>query len=174
MLAAVSACTSTSSRVTTTYYSIGGKTGADLDREIATKGPMKGHALASAAIKFVPVAISYDKSDTGCSYKTARFRIDANITLPRWSNQNSSDPGLRTAWRFLAEYAREHEQVHIDIAEEHARKLGEQLEALAPRKTCEALDAAGQQVLKRVKRDHNRAQLAFDAAENKRLAALYN
>jgi predicted secreted Zn-dependent protease len=43
---AVAACVSTSSRITTTYYTINGITGADLDREIATKGPLKGHALA--------------------------------------------------------------------------------------------------------------------------------
>ena len=46
----IAACTSTQSRVTTTYYTIRGVSGEDLDREIAAKGPLKGHALASAAI----------------------------------------------------------------------------------------------------------------------------
>lgn len=172
-LTALTACTSTASKITTTYYSIGGSSGAELDREIAVKGPMQGHALASAAIKFVPVAVSYDKTKTGCSYKLARFRVEANITLPRWHNESASNSDLRNAWRFLSAYAREHEQVHIEIAEKYAAKITRELEALPPHKTCEALDAAAEKVLKRNRREHNREQLAFDAAENRRLANLY-
>lgn len=172
---AVAACTSTQTRVTTTYYSIAGATGADLDREIASKGPLKGHALASAAIKFVPVAVSYDETDQGCAYRQAKFRIEANLTLPRWrDHMRSSDPELRIAWRHLSAYAREHEEQHVAIAEEYAQKIGEELEALSPKSSCDALDKAAQRVLKRNRNAHNRAQLAFDAAEQKRLSALFD
>lgn len=169
---ALTACSTTEPRITTTYYTITGTTGAELDREIAQKGPLKGHALASAAIKFVPVKIDYDESDGACAFRAAKFRIEANVTLPRWRAQAASDPELRTAWKFLSTYAREHEAVHIAIAEKYARKIGEELEALPPRKTCDALDAAAERVLKRNKTEHNRAQLAFDEEEQKRLAEL--
>jgi len=171
---AVAACTSTSSRITTTYYNINGITGADLDREIATKGPLKGHALASAAIKFVPVAISYDEGDGKCRFREVKFRIDANVTLPRWRGHNSSDPELRTAWRFLSAYAREHEAVHVAIAEKYARKISEELKALPAKKDCDALDASAERVLKRNKTEHNREQLAFDREEQERLAELFD
>lgn len=171
---AVAACTSTSSRITTTYYNISGITGADLDREIAKKGPLKGHALASSAIKFVPVAISYDESDGKCRFREAKFRIDANVTLPRWRAHPSSDPELKTAWKFLAAYAREHEAVHVAIAEKYARKIGEELMELPAKKDCDALEDAAGRVLKRNKVEHNREQLAFDKDEQERLADLFD
>ncbi len=172
---AVAACTSTKSRITTTYYTIRGQSGADLDREIATKGPLKGHALASAAIKFVPVAVSYDESDGKCAFREARFRIEASLTLPRWQDhRQNSDPDLRAAWANLSDYARQHEEEHVKIAESFAARIGKELKAIPPKATCEALDAAAQRVLKRNKREHNRQQLAFDAAEQKRLSALFD
>jgi predicted secreted Zn-dependent protease len=172
---AVAACTSTESRITTTFYTIRGDSGADLDREIAAKGPLKGHALASAAIKFVPVAVSYDESDGKCAFREAKFRIEAEMTLPRWQDhRQSSDPELRNAWKNLADYARQHEEHHVAIAEKYAAKIGTELKAISAKPDCDALDAAAQRVLKRNKRDHNREQLAFDAAEQKRLSALFD
>ncbi|QKV17388.1 DUF922 domain-containing protein [Oricola thermophila] len=169
----LAACASTAPRITTTYYNINGTTGADLDREIAEKGPLKGHALASAAIKFVPVAISYDKSDGKCRFRDAKFRIEANVTLPRWRTRASTDPELRTAWKFLSAYAREHEAVHVAIAEKYARKIGEELMALPAKETCDDLDKAAERVLKRNRVEHNREQLAFDEEEQQRLAELF-
>ncbi|MAS07938.1 MAG: hypothetical protein CL534_25065 [Ahrensia sp.] len=171
----LAACISTQSRVTTTYYTIRGVSGEDLDREIAAKGPLKGHALASAAIKFVPVAISYDESGGKCAFGEAKFRIDAEMTLPRWQeHRQSNDPDLRIAWRNLSDYARQHEEHHIAIAEKYAAKIGKELKALPAKSTCDALDKAAQRVLQKNKRDHNREQLAFDAAEQKRLSALFD
>jgi predicted secreted Zn-dependent protease len=164
----------TTSRITTTYYNISGVTGADLDREIARKGPLKGHALASTAIKFVPVAIRYDESGGKCRYSSARFRIEANVTLPRWRQHSSSDPELRSAWKYLANYAREHEDVHIAIAEKYAAKIADELEAIPAKKSCDSLDAAAEVVLKRNRHEHNREQLAFDAAEQKRLGKIFD
>lgn len=172
---AITACTSTQSRVTTTYYTIRGVSGEDLDREIAAKGPLKGHALASAAIKFVPVAISYDQSDGKCAFREAKFRIEAEMTLPRWQeHRQSNDPDLRIAWRNLSDYALQHEKHHIAIAEKYAAKIGKELKALPAKATCDALDKSAQRVLQKNKRDHNRDQLAFDAAEQKRLSALFD
>lgn len=170
---ALAACTSTSSRITTTYYNISGITGAELDREIAEKGPLKGHALASAAIKFVPVAITYDQDDGRCAFRDVRFRIEANVTLPRWRGHALSDPELRTAWKFLSAYAREHEAVHVAIAEKYAGKISAELKALPAKKDCAALDVSAERVLKRIKGEHNREQLAFDREEQERLAELF-
>jgi len=169
---AVAACASTKSRITTTYYTIRGASGADLDREIAEKGPLEGHALASAAIKFVPVAVSYDESPEGCRFREAKFRVEADVTLPRWRAQASSDPDLRIAWEFLADYAREHEEQHVAIAEKFAKKIGDDLMAIPVKPSCDALDEAAQRALKRNRRAHNREQLAFDEREQKRLAIL--
>jgi hypothetical protein len=62
----------------------------------------------SAAIKFVPVAISYDEAMANAASVKANSASTPNVTLPRWRGHLvSSDPELRTAWRFLSAYARE-------------------------------------------------------------------
>ena len=122
----------------------------------------------------MPASVVYDTSGGKCAYRHAKFRIEANITLPRWRGVTSSNPDLRSAWKFLAAYARQHEEVHVKIAEKHAARIAEELEALSPRKDCDALDDAAERILKRVKVEHNREQLAFDRQEQKRLAALYD
>ncbi|WP_421858299.1 DUF922 domain-containing protein [Oricola sp.] len=169
-------CTSTTTepRVSTSYYTISGLSGAELDREISRKGPMRGHALAATAIRFIPVSIEYDETASGCRFSEATFRVDANVTLPRWREQTSTkDDDLRIAWKFLSEYAREHEAYHVYIAEKHARKLGAALLTLRSHQTCEALDRAAEAAMKKVRAAHDREQLAFDAAEKKRLARLF-
>jgi predicted secreted Zn-dependent protease len=170
---AIAACTSTASNVTTDYYLVSGTTSEALDRDIRRKGPMQGHALAVAAIRFVPVSVQQETTDEGCVFTEALFRIDANIMLPRWKERaTSGDRELRSAWDSLARYAKAHEDVHVQIAERYARELGEAIEALPPRETCEALDNSAERVVKRMARRHQADQLAFDRAEQDRLEQL--
>jgi predicted secreted Zn-dependent protease len=172
---AIAGCTSTASRITTSYYVISGATGEELDREISAKGPLKGHALASAAIRFVPVAIDYNEAESSCGFRTVKFRIEAAITLPKWREQGfSRDRELRDAWQFLARYARQHEDVHVKIAEKYAAKIADELMLLPARKSCESLDNAAEKILRRNKREHDREQTAFDRNEQKKLAALFS
>ncbi|WP_306120522.1 MULTISPECIES: DUF922 domain-containing protein [unclassified Roseitalea] len=167
------ACTSTASTVTTRYYSVSGTTSDELDRQLRQKGPMHGHALAVAAIRFVPVVVRQGQTEAGCVFKTARFKVDADITLPRWRERSrSDDPDLKRAWDALSRYARAHERTHVRIAESYADKLGEAIEALPARETCEALDADAERVVRRIDRAHNAEQLAFDDAEELRLDEL--
>lgn len=166
-------CVSTSTQVTTDYYLVRGSTAAEIDRDIRDKGPMRGHALAVAAISFEPVSVLQEVSEEQCRFKTAKFRVVANVTLPRWADRNASDDrALRSAWSNLSRYAKVHEDTHVRIAETFARELGNEIEALEPRKTCERLDRDAKRVVQRIEREHNRAQLAFDAAEQRRLRAL--
>lgn len=164
------ACTSTDTRVSKTYYVISGATGADLDREISSKGPLKGHALASAAIRFVPVVLEHEENEARCRFTEARFRVEADITLPRWRQSLASgDRDLKEAWKHLSAYAHAHEEMHVRIAETYAVKMGEALLAIPPKKTCKGLETAAETVVERVQKEHDRAQNRFDRAEQKRL-----
>lgn len=170
----LASCVNTASTVSTEFYSVNGSTSAQLDRELRSKGPLNGHALASAAIRFEPVSVFQKETALGCSYNTAEFRVDANITLPRWANRSQSrDRELRRAWDGLARYAKLHEQTHVKIAETYAKALGDALMDLPPQSSCEKLDRASKKVVDKVSRNHDRAQKAFDAAEQRRLAALF-
>ena len=167
-------CTSTATTVKTSYYSVSGTTSEEIDRELRAKGPLNGHALAVASIRFVPADVFQQQTETGCRFVRAGFRVDAAITLPRWQNRHASrDRALRNAWDALSSYARLHEETHVRIAEKHALRLEEAILALKPRPTCAALDASAKPVVERIAREHNREQLAFDRAEQKRLAKIF-
>lgn len=173
LAAVVTACTSTASTVTTQYYLVSGTTSEAIDRDLRRKGPMRGHALAVAAIRFRPVTVQQEMTDEGCTFTEASFRVVANITLPRWKERATTrDRELRSAWDNLAAYARAHEDTHVKIAEHFAEELGKTITDLRPRKTCEALDKAAKRVVERLGREHDAAQLAFDAAEQRRLERL--
>lgn len=167
-------CVSTASNVTTRYYTVSGNTAEEIDADLQRRGPMRGHALAVAAISFAPVSVQQAVTDEGCVFEEALFRVNAEITLPRWRERNQTgDRELRNAWDALSDYARAHEQVHVEIAEDYARQLGEAVQALPAAPTCEALDERAADVLRRIGRAHHAEQLAFDAAEAERLNRLF-
>lgn len=169
----VAACSTTGASVTTDYYAVSGATSGQLDKALRRNGPMNGHALAMAAIRFVPVSVLQEQSAKGCRFRTASFKVEAAITLPKWKNRNESkDAELRRAWDNLARYAKIHEETHVKIAKLYADRLGREVKALAPQANCEALDKMAAKVVKQVSREHNKAQLLFDEIEQKRLAAL--
>lgn len=169
----LSACVSTTSQVSTSYYSVSGTTAEQIDSDIRRNGPLKGHALAVAAISFEPVSVLQEANDDLCRFKTAKFRVKADITLPRWTDKSKSDDRtLKRAWGNLSRYARAHEQVHVRIAESFAKRLGQDIQALPPQSSCERLDRLAKKVVERNAAEHDRAQNAFDAAEQRRLRAL--
>lgn len=170
---ALTACVSTASQVSTSFYSVSGTTAEQIDRDIRRNGPLNGHALAVAAISFEPVSVLQDSTATSCRFATAKFRVNAAITLPRWTDKSkSNDRDLKRAWGNLSRYARDHEQVHVRIAESFARQLGKDIEALPPQENCEKLDRLAKRVAERNAAAHDRAQKEFDAAEQRRLRAL--
>ncbi|MDZ7823406.1 MAG: DUF922 domain-containing protein [Ahrensia sp.] len=170
----IAGCVSTSSTVTTDFYTVRGQTSQQIDRDLRRKGPLKGHALASAAIRFTPVSVLQAQSADGCRFSTAKFKVIANITLPRWQDRNATDDrNLRRAWDGLATYAKLHEETHVKIAEIYAQKLGSTLMALPPQKTCSRLDKQAEKVVGTISREHDRAQKTFDAREQARLARLF-
>jgi predicted secreted Zn-dependent protease len=167
----ISGCT-TPSQVTTGYYDVKGKTAKALDRDLRRKGPLNGHALAAAAIKFTPVEATTRLDATGCRAGTFRLRVDAEITLPRWKERAGADQQLSSGFDNLARYAKAHEQFHVRIAELAAREMETRVRAIPAQKTCAAFEKKAIATIAEVRRSHDRAQKEFDAAEQKRLAAL--
>lgn len=158
--------------VSTGYYDIQGNTAKSLDRDIKRKGPLKGHALASAAIQFEPVSIVEKEDAKGCSISRARIKVIAKITLPRWKDRSGADAELKRAFNGLARYAKAHEKVHVDIANSYARSMEKSLQAIKPQKTCKQLQRVADRVIKAELVQHRKAQNKFDADEQRRLNRL--
>ena len=165
-------CT-TQANVSTGYYDVKGNSARALDRGLRRNGPMNGHALASAELRFRP-DVRFAANPSGqCRVASARIRVDAHITLPRWQERAGAPADLRKAFDGMAAYARKHEQVHVEIAEAAAHAMERRLMALPPQKSCAALERKGAAVISEISKLHNKLQLKFDADEQKRLAAIF-
>ena len=167
----LASCSTTS--VTTGYYEVSGSSNRQLDKSIAANGPMGGHAFAATQIRIRPVVLEEKVGPDGCRVSRARFKVNADITMPRWSDRKGASDDLKQGFDIFADYARVHEQMHVRIGEAAARTMEAEVLEIAPQKDCDRLANKVSSVVTHVLKRHNKAQLAFDAAEDRRLKALF-
>jgi predicted secreted Zn-dependent protease len=167
----LSACTT--STVTTGYYDIKGNNEKSLDRSIRQNSPQNGHAFAATELRLVPVSVLPAVDARGCRVGTAKIKVVAKIILPRWKDRQGAASDLKRGFDIYAGYARLHEKAHVKIGEAAAQALETELKAIPPQRDCDVTLRKSKSVIRGVLARHNRAQLAFDAAEKRRLAKLF-
>jgi len=111
---------------TFSYFSIGGMTAEDLDRELSSKGPFASSTGSrhpgETQIKFSGSAQYLEKKGS-CRIQDAQVKVVSKIFLPTWKNRNRASPDLRLIWDALASDIKRHEERHAEIALQHARML---------------------------------------------------
>lgn len=162
----------TTSTVTTGFYDIKGKDERSLDRSVRKFGPQNGHAFASTELKLVPLDIRPAADARGCRVGTAKVRVVANITLPRWTDRSGASGELKRGFNNYAAYAKLHEQQHVKIGEAAAGALEAALLAIPPQKNCDVTLKKAKSAIRTVLARHHKAQLSFDAIEKRRINAL--
>ncbi|MCY6380056.1 DUF922 domain-containing protein [Hoeflea prorocentri] len=163
-LMALSACTSTSSGLTTVYYKVPGTTVEQINEQIARRGPQNGHAIGTTETKMTPKVKTVREGDT-CRIESADIDLDLLVTLPEWSELNRADGRTRSAFEALSRHVVWHEQQHVEISKKHSRLIEEALVAIPPQKTCRQLMTKARMTFRTMFEQHNNEQRAFDAAE---------
>lgn len=166
----LSACTT--STVTTDYYDIKGNTEKSLDRSIRNNSPQNGHAFAATELRLVPIDIQPAQDSRGCRVAVAEIKVVARIILPRWKDRTGAAGELKRGFDNYATYAKWHEKEHVRIGELAANALENELKAIPPQKNCDITVRKSKSVIRSVLARHNKAQLAFDASEKRRIAKL--
>ncbi|MBL0375042.1 DUF922 domain-containing protein [Rhizobium sp. KVB221] len=155
-------------RKTTSYFSIGGRTAADLDREMSRRGPRSKttglHHPGVTEIRFAGAATFVTKGHS-CRVGGAKVTLSTKLMLPRWKNRRKADPTLALAWDTLSSDIKRHEERHAEIARNHARKLEREILALAPARDCATLKAKVNKISQKVMDDHDKDQQRFDRIE---------
>lgn len=154
-------------RKTVTYFSIGGKTAADLDREMAERGPLLGTGRRHPGATRVTFSgkASYVAEKGRCSIGEARILLTTKMTLPRWRNRSKADARMGLLWDTLSADIKRHEERHAEIARNHARALEKALRALRPERDCETLKAQVSRVTAEALETHDADQKRFDRIE---------
>lgn len=123
----------------TAYFTIHGKSAADLDRGLARSGPVAGSERSrhpgAAQIRFAG-DLGYKAAPGRCVVASARIKLTLKIILPKWADRKTASPSLAILWDTLASDIKRHEERHAEIAVQHARAMEKALLALPPQPTC--------------------------------------
>ena len=155
--------------IRTSYYSISGKTGMDLFRDMNRKGPRHAFmkkAMAQTQYRTTPRG-KMSWSNGICAVKGGGYALDLTYVYPKPESRLSGR--LAANWRaFMADTYR-HEKVHGRMAIEMANKLDGTLRRFRMKdgRTCgRALSVLSSQV-NAIYADYKARQIAFDVAEHR-------
>jgi len=161
-------------RKTYSYFSVSGKTAADLDQQLSKHGPLTRNTGArhpgATEIKFGG-ELTYVEKNGMCSVGTAKVLLNTRILLPQWKNRRRTTAELAFIWDTLLADIKRHEERHAEIARTHARSLERQLTSLRPQKSCEVLQGMVSKITQTVMDEHDRDQMRFDVVESKNFDA---
>jgi predicted secreted Zn-dependent protease len=154
---------------TTVYFSIGGKTAEDLDREMLRRGPVskitgRRHPGATQ-INFAGSATFVGKNGH-CVIGGAKVSLTTKILLPRWANRRKADRHMALIWDTLSADIKRHEERHAEIARGHAKALEKAILALPPASNCDQLKAKVNSLSQLAMVEHDRDQQQFDRIES--------
>lgn len=152
------------------YFSVGGRTAAELDEELSKRGPMMKHSGSrhpgATKIKWGG-SVTYVRRGDRCAVGEAKVTLSTQIILPRWKNRKRATASLALIWDTLASDIKRHEERHAEIARTHARTLQRTLKALRPEADCERMQARVDRVTADAVSKHDADQARFDRVESK-------
>jgi predicted secreted Zn-dependent protease len=156
------------------YFTVGGRTAEDLDRELSHRGPMTKNTGArhpgATEIKFGG-ELTYVEKNGRCGVGTVKVTLHTKILLPRWTNRRRTSAELALIWDTLSADIKRHEERHAEIARTFARTLEKRLGSLRPQSECEAMQALVTKTTQEVMAAHDKDQLRFDIVESKNFDA---
>lgn len=150
------------------YFTIGGVTVEEIERELAIRGPQvrsTGNRHPGATRMEFKSRVKYGMKKDRCAVVDARVTVEARIILPRWSKRSKADVDVRLIWDTLSADIKRHEESHAVIAKNHARELELALKAIAPQRDCAAAEAKVASVTDQVLARHDEEQQRFDRIE---------
>ena len=152
---------------TYSYFTIGGLTLTEIEKELERRGPKlsgSGKRHPGATRMEFNTRLGYGERNGRCAIVEARVSVKADVILPRW-RQRGADSDVRFIWETLSADIKRHEESHVIIARNHARELEAALKAVRPERTCDQTAAKAKQVNDRILAKHDAAQDEFDRIE---------
>lgn len=151
------------------YYTINGRTAAQLDKALSRSGPFLKktgqHHPGAAEIRF-DAKVRYGRAPgKACKVQDVYVNVHAKVSLPRWTQRRKAKPELALVWDTLYQDIRRHEESHIVIARSHASEIERQVRSLNSRADCVTLRADIDKITARIMAAHDKAQQQFDRVE---------
>lgn len=172
VIVAVAATPALSASISRTfsYFSIGGNTLEEIEKQLDARGPhvsSTGRRHPGATQMEFTTRLGYGESKGRCRIVSADVRVKAKVILPRWRNRKSAEQDVRLIWDTLERDIKRHEESHLGIAKNYARDLERSLQRLRSMPTCALMAQKAQETTRRVLAEHDAAQDRFDRIESK-------
>jgi predicted secreted Zn-dependent protease len=151
------------------YYSIRGRTAADLRRQMNSLGPGDGNS-GKRYDAYSDWNLSWwyrDRVSRGkCRITGASVRVELKFTYPRWLRPAGASSALVSRWKRYLNALHRHENGHGAIAVRQGGKLLTSIRALAPRSSCRKLEAAADLLGANTLQRTNKLERAYDYRTN--------
>ncbi len=149
------------------YFSIGGNTLSEIEKELNRHGPKvqstgKRHPGATTMEFTTKLTLAEGRR---CSVENVHVTVKARINLPRWRARGSANEQTAVVWDTLSSDIKRHEESHVIIAKNHARQIEQALKALGSFDDCSQLRARASEVSEQILARHDKAQERFDRVE---------
>lgn len=151
------------------YFSIGGSTLEDIEKELTRRGPnvaTTGKRHPGATRMEFKTRLHYADRGKFCEISAVSVRMSAKVILPRWRPARKTSADTRFVWGTLAADIKRHEESHVIIAKNHARELETALRAIGHQKTCKLASEKAAKVTQKILDKHDREQQRFDRIES--------
>lgn len=169
LVAVSSAATAQTVSRTYSYFSIGGNTLDEIDKELTARGPKvqsTGRRHPGATEMQFSTRFTFASTANWCRVEKVAVTVSARIILPKWGQRKGADGDTRLIWDTLSADIKRHEESHVQIAKTHARKMEDALSTLGKRKDCDTMKRDASAVSRRMLDEHDRAQDRFDRVES--------
>ena len=159
---------------TYSYFSIGGSTIEEIEKELGRRGPL-GRATGlrhpgATNLRF-KTALGFAQDGKSCRIASAKVSVNAKVTLPSWRRPKKAEASTRLIWDTLASDIKRHEESHISIARTAASNMEAELRKLRSFSDCGAASAKAQEVSARLLARHDADQARFDRIEARNFEA---
>lgn len=153
---------------TYSYFTIGGTTLEEIERELKARGPKvqsTGSRHPGATRMEFTTRIGYGEKNGRCSVVEASVQVKADMILPRWNRRSRAAEDTRLIWDTLSADIKRHEESHVVIARNHAREMEQELKQIRRVKGCALAQEKAEETTTRVLERHDAEQERFDRIE---------
>ncbi len=151
------------------YYKVSGDSAAGVYISMLKRGPHVKGSKAYAETLMESSQRGKLELKNSCRIIDYQYSAAFTIRLPKLANEGALSPSARARWQQFSSFLRKHEETHRAIWMGCANEIQTRVSTLRGR-NCEEVDRKAQAIREAVTAACNRKHIAFDAAEQKRLA----
>lgn len=146
-------------------YQVFGNTPITIYNQMLACGPLFANGVrfgASTAYHF-NWQFDTEATPTGCSLRNIRVAVRSDVIMPAWQRQAGASNAAANYWNMASTKLLDHELGHVNIANQAARSLYDQLLSLPPAASCSVITGTANSLGQQTWQTAQAAQANYDS-----------